>query len=532
MKKKVVFYSLASVTVFLLVSLLKFNSFEGSEKKNMLKISLPEDIRSLDPALAFENNSSHIVNMVFEGLMRRGVDDVPQLAIAKSVDVSRDQTHYVFHLRDCKWSDGTDITAYDFEFAWKRALDPGTKAVTQVPYYFYPIKNAKLSLSGQISVDKVCVYAIDAKTLAVELEYPSPYFLDIIALPYFYPIPKNAIEENSNWGNNENLVCNGPFSLKIWKKGNEIEVVKNKNYWDQDNVHLDGINISIVGDSNTALLMYEKNNLDWIGAPFVRISDDVSSLDRNKDSVQAYWFFANTEKYPLNNQKLRKALSYAIDRKSIVNNVFHKVGEPAMAILSPPLRVRSGHCFQDNNVPLARKLFQEALDELGISKEDLSEIELSYVAELEMHQRIAQAVQDQLKKALGVKIVLRKAGWAVHYDSISSGDYDLGFMGWFTNVLDGAFILQNFKDKKDSYNKCSWENAQYKRCLDQANITLNQIERVRLLREAEDILIEEMPIIPLCFVKQRFAKNSKLKGENLSTLHFIDFKSAYFEDDK
>lgn len=530
--KKAVIYSLASIVAFLLIFLLKFNTIEETGEKRMLRISLPEDIRSLDPAFAFENNSSHIVNMVFEGLMRRGVDDVPQLAIAKNIDISRDQTHYVFHLRDCNWSDGVPITAYDFEFAWKRALDPNTKAVTQVPYYFYPIKNAKLSLSGKLSVDKVCVHAIDAKTLAIDLEYPSPYFLDIVALPYFYPIPKHAIEEDSNWGNNENLVCNGPFTLKSWKKGNRIEVVKNLNYWDQENVHLDGININIVGDSNTSLLLYEKGSLDWVGAPFDRMSCDVSSLDRSKESVHAYWFFANTEKYPLNNQKLRKALSYAIDRKSIVDNVFHDSGEPAMSLLSPPLRLRIGHCFEDNNVSGARKLFEEALYELGISEEDLPEIELSYVADLEIHTRIAQAVQDQLKKALNVKIGLRKAGWAVHYDSVSSGDYDLGFMGWFTSVLDSSFILENFKNKGDNSNKCRWENAQYKKCLDQANITLNQMERVRLLREAEDILIEEMPIIPLCFVNQRFAKNPRLKGENLSALHFIDFKSAYFEDDE
>ena len=145
-----------------------------------------------------------------------------------------------------------------------------------------------------------------------------------------------------------------------------------------------------------------------------------------------------------------------------------------MSLLSPPLRVRVGYCFQDNNIPGARKLFQEALDELGISEKDLPEIELSYVADLEMHSRIAQAVQDQLKKALGLKIGLRKAVWAVHYDSISSGDCDLGFMGWFTNVLDGSFILENFKNKEDNSNKCKWENAQYKKCLDQANITLNQ----------------------------------------------------------
>lgn len=130
---------------------------------------------------------------------------------------------------------------------------------------------------------------------------------------------------------------------------------------------------------------------------------------------------------------------------------------------------------------------------------------------------------------LGIKnISLKKAEWAVHFDRVSKGSYELGFMGWSSCVLDASFILEVFRNKDDASNKSNWENEKYKECLDQANFTINELKKKELLIEAENILMDEMPIIPLCFVNKRFAKNPRLNGENLSSLQFIDFKTAYF----
>jgi oligopeptide transport system substrate-binding protein len=403
--------------------------------------------------------------------------------------------------------------------------------MTQTPYYFYPIKNAKLCLTGKVPVEDVPIRAIDKHTLSVELEYPASYFLDILTLPYFFPLPRDILMSDPNWGIRENVVCNGAFKVHKWKRGNRIAVVRNPTYWDQENVVLDEIDISIVENSQTALTMYEKGELDWIGSPFVRMSYDVSSdvLAEKEEDVLAYWLFVNTEKYPLNNKKLRQALSYAIDRKAIVDNVFHNCGAPAMSPLSPPLSLRMGACFKDNNITLAKRLFEEALQELGLTREALPEIELRYVADLEVQHRAAQAIQDQWRKALGIKnIRLRKAGWPEHFDRVTKGDFGLGFMGWNSSVLDASFILEVFRNKEDASNKSNWENAKFQKCLDRANLTINEIERVNLLIEAEDILMDEMPILPLCSINKRFAKNPKLNGEALSSLQFIDFKSAYF----
>lgn len=131
---------------------------------------------------------------------------------------------------------------------------------------------------------------------------------------------------------------------------------------------------------------------------------------------------------------------------------------------------------------------------------------------------------------LGIEnISLRKAEWAVHFDRVSKGDYELGFMGWNSSILDASFILEVFRNKHDASNKSNWENEKYKQCLDEANFAVNKLKRIKLLVKAENIFMDEMPIILLCFINKRFAKDPKLNGENLSSLRFIDFKTAYFE---
>ena len=509
-----------------------FKSKKTLEEKQVLRIALPFDIRSLDIAFSHDDTSIHVMNMVFEGLVRRDVNDMPRPAVAETIEVSENKKHYIFHLRDCKWSDGRDVTAYDFEFSWKRSLDPSSKYLTHLPHYFHPIKNAKSCLLGEVSIDEVAIHAIDEKTLSVELEYPAPYFLDIVALPWFFPLPKHVLEKEVNWGNNENVVCNGAFKLKHWKKGYSIDVEKNLNYWDKEKVYLDGINISIIGDARTTLMMYEKGSLDWVGSPFVTISYDTSSkiLDREEDDILMHWLFVNTEKFPLNNKKLRKSLAYAINRKEIVESIFHNLGVPSSTPIAPPMRLSIDPCFKDNDILSAQTLFQEALQEMGLSKEELPTIELSYIGDLEIQHRIAQAIQSQWREVLGMKKVsLKRSEWAVHFNATVQGDYDLGFSMWNVSVLDPSFILEVFRNKADPLNKSNWENKRYKKLLDTACFTDNEHQRAQHLIEAESILMEEMAVIPLCCLKKRFAKKNKLKGEMISSLEFIDFKSAYFE---
>jgi len=531
-KRRIVFPILISSFLFFPIFLFLIKGYsKSSEGKCMLKLVLDKDIQSLDVGLAFNGNSSTIATMLFEGLTRIGKNYKPHLALAESVDISRDHMKYVFHLKESKWSDGTPLTAHDFVFAWKRALDPSTKAVTRMPLYFYPIKNAKQCLDGEISTDEVPIHALDDQTLSVELEYPTPYFLDMLTFPVLFPLPKHIVENVPDWERSKNFVFNGPFKLEKWKRDIQMVFVKNPYYWDEENVHLDGVDITVVPDTNTSLLLYEKGEVDWVGDPFFRVSYDISYkiLDKERDGVQVYWIFMNLDKFPLHNKKFRQALSYSLDREEILYNIFGGAGESIRTVLPPFLKVQLRDSFNDDPF-LAKNLLNEALEELNMKLEELPALEFRCVGPVEFHGRIAQAIQDQWRKNLGIKISITKTDWPTHFDAISNGNYELGLMGWFTTIPDPVSILENFKNKKDANNKCNWEHPDFKDCIDQTHLAVGQIERMRHIQKAEEILMEEMPVIPLLSTKQRYAHNPKLKDVIFTPFRYIDFKYAYFED--
>jgi oligopeptide transport system substrate-binding protein len=508
---------------------------KSSKKNRVLRFALPVDVPSLDVnSRGHDVYAAPIMNLLFEGLMRKDKNGVPQLAIAHKVDLSRDQKKYTFYLRDSQWSDGTEITAYDFEYSWKRAINPNSKYVSRVPYYFYSIKNARPCFLGEGSIEDVAIKAIDNKTIKVELEYPDPYFLDLVSCSFYFPIPKHIVEKDPEWASKANLICNGPFLLNFWKRNNCLQLEKNLHYWNQEHISLSGVEVSIISSDLTTLQMFEKGELDWWGDPLARISYDSyrslqeSQLIQKKEGPLIYWLFLNTEKYPLNNKKLRQALSYAIDRDSLINNIFHGFSSPARGILSPPLRVTNMPYFEDN-IKSAKRLFQEALDEMGIDKDKFPELEFSCVADSELHRRISQAIQDQWRKNLGIKISIKGSEWFSYYSDVGKGNYDIGLMGWEIPCPNPNYIFEVFERKEDIINMAFWEDKEFKNTVKQMRNALGEIERVNLTIKAEKILMEEMPVIPLAFLEQVFAKNPKLKGEILTPFPPIDFTSAYFE---
>ena len=534
MKKKTTILSLIFF-VLILFFITYYQKNQVEKTKNTLKIALPSDVSSLH--LAFNQsssiiNSAHVINFLFEGLTRKDKNDIPQTALAETIEVSKDNKKYVFSLRKANWSDGFPITAHDFEYAWKRAIDPHSKVLIISPYYFYPIKNAKLCMEGKIPIDDVGIKAINSNTLVVNLEYPSPFFLEIVSSPMFFPAPKHIAKDNPLWALGSGLICNGPFVLDEWKHSKELLLSKNPQYWDAEHVYLDNVNIAIISDSRTALNMFINKQLDWVGSPFYGISYDISYdlIDEYFEDSVVSCILTNTEKFPLNNKKLRKALSYAIDREAITNNVFHYSATPSTSILPIPIRVQKEPCFRENEA-IAKKLFLEALEELELLLTDFPDLELNYLANIEIANRIAQAIQDQWRKVLGIKnLSLVAHEYNSYFDLLTRKNYSLGLTNWTCFAFDPIFILNDFKYKSILMNKTNWENPQYQKLLDQADRTLEKTTRQGFLNNAETLLMDEMPIIPICSLKKRFAKNPKLQGEVLSKLQFVDFKSAYFEE--
>jgi len=510
----------------------------GTEQSpHVLRTALICDIATMNFSASNKgspHNSSLVIPWVFEGLLRRGEGDVPHPAIAHKVDISSDQTKFTFYLRECAWSDGVPVTAQDFEYAWKRLLDPNSSAVISMPDLVTSIKNANKCLAGECSVEELGIVVIDDKTLSVELEYPAQCFLDILASSFLMPAPKHIAEKDpTTWATRENFVCNGPFLVSKWIKNSELVFAKNPHYWDQEHVYLDGIQAHVVPHYQTAINMFEKGELDWAGSPFMTPPQDCfgSVLNGVKEDIKTYFFACNNDKYPLNNRELRKALAYAMDREAIVENVFCNYAQPTTSVLPVSLRLRNTPLFKDNNIPEAKKLLNEALEILGESLETLPAIEILYQSDIDFAKQTSLVVQDHWKKNLGINIVLRGvSGQAAAIDALKRGEYQICMVGVSVPVFDARFVFSSFRNKTDACNLCNWENTTFQDLIEQSNHSIGDIERTRRLLEAEDVLMDQMPALPICSPKKLYAKNPKIKGELVSYLQFVDFKSAYFEE--
>ena len=311
------------------------SSSDGAEEK-ILKMNIPTgEPDSLDPAKAFDEQSMDVVNALFEGLLRLDEEHQPQPAVAEKVEKSEDGLVYTFHLGDAKWSNGEPVTAEDFEYAWKRVLNPDTAAKPAFLLYF--IENAEAYNNGEAKEDEVGVKALDEKTLEVRLGQPTPYFEQLVCYTPFYPVYKKGLEENDKmYGDAESYVSNGPFKMAEWSHDSKIKVEKNEHYREADKVKLDGIEWSMVKDENTAYQMYENGEFHIGSAP-----NDLQAklIEEGKIEVgpsSGLEFFSfNVTKEPFTNKKIRQAFALAVDRKSIIDNVVQGNQEAALAYVAP-----------------------------------------------------------------------------------------------------------------------------------------------------------------------------------------------------
>jgi oligopeptide transport system substrate-binding protein len=440
--------------------------------------------------------------LFFEGLVRLNADNSVSPAQAESFEISEGGTVYTFTLRDCVWSDGTPVTAYDFEKSWKDILDPSFPSVNS--HLLYPIKNAEAAKSGKVPASEIGIYAKDAKTFVVTLEKPTPYFLDLIAFCVFFPVSCQKDKEHPDWFYNagEHFVSNGPFILHQWKHNNEIVAIKNPSYWDQNRVRPSFIYFSIIENEMTALQMFENGQLDMIGEPLSPLPIDALPALKKKGLVKKYPIGGTTiiafniEKEPFNNAKIRKAFTYAIDREAIVTNITQMGEVPALNAVPPVLKNnRNRPFFKDCDVALANSLLEEGMQELGITKEAFKNI-VYYYAISELNNKIAQALQQQWQNTLGVQIKIEKAEQKVLMDKLTKRDYALAQSLWIAQYNDQMNILERFKYKTNAKNYASWENPEYIRLLE-ASFYENGEQRANILEQAEEIFLSEMPICPV-----------------------------------
>jgi oligopeptide transport system substrate-binding protein len=501
-----------------------------------LRLNLAEDPSSLDPRIVRTLKSLTAVKQLFDGLTRLDEKGIPQPAVAQRIEVSKDGLNYSFHLRETYWTNGDPVTAYDFEYAWKKVLDP--HFATDYAYLLYPIKNAQMARMGNCDLNAVGVHATNEKILVVELENPTPYFLELTSFPTFFPVNQNIDSKLPQWAHppGKQFVCNGPFLLKKWISQSELHFAKNLTYWDRDHVNLDKIIFSMITDNFSESLLYEKGELDWLGQP---LSNSISpeQIEKFKSLKQlnffpvagTFWFLFNVESTPFQHPKMRKAFSYALNRKEIIQYILTGNQIPATGPVPLCLGLHQDPYFQDNLTAEASRLFHEALKELKLARADLPKITLNYSLS-ERNSKISQLVQQQWEKVFSIPIYLEGLEYQVHRAKVKSGTFQIGTGDWIADFNDPISFLEIFKNHKESngsgMNDTGWENAEFRSLLNQSIITFDQDERTSLLQKAEHILVEEMPIAPVYHYAFDYVKNEKLADVFLSPQGQADFKNA------
>jgi oligopeptide transport system substrate-binding protein len=490
----------------------------------IVKINLGAEPHTLDPRQARDPNAQVLMRMFFEGLTRIGPHDVPELAMASSVEISEDLRRYIFTLRDAVWSNGEPVKAQDFAYAWKRVLSPDFPCDNA--FQLYVIKNAREVLEGTLNEEELGILTPDEKTLVLELEYPTPYLLELLATPYFFPVHQRTDQNQPHWAEKQQTyVSNGPFLFKEWRHNDLIVAEKNPRYWDQEAVQIDGLTFTMV-DGETEMKLFEKGELDWTGSPLSVIPVDAIAHLGDKLHVkprdETAFLRSNIEIAPLHHPKIRKALALAINRKAIIEHVLQGGQIPAQRLVPTSMLLQEEPYFSDGAVEEAKLLFNSALEELG---GDFPHTQLMYINSERAH-LIAQAIQQQWFDAFGVRIGLEAIERKVYFDRISRCDYNLALCSWGADFHDPINFLEVFKYPTQSTNNTHWEDARYTKGLDESFRLFDPKKRNELLAYCEKILMDAMPIIPIFHYTMLYMKNDQLDGVVLSSMGNLDFKWA------
>jgi oligopeptide transport system substrate-binding protein len=487
-----------------------------NESKNGLHLYLPIEPFSLDPRVGGQMTCQIILRELFEGLTRYGKNG-PELALAESVSISEDKIQYTFHLRPSLWSNGEKVTSSDFEYAWKTAIS--SSLPTKFSYAFFIIKNAQKAFKGECSVNEVGIVCPDDSTLQVTLEHPAPYFLQWTANPVYSPVCRAVIEQNSKWAGTAwpQYVCNGPYILKDHSLNSHIVLEKNKDYWNSGEVKNEWIDFAIIEDDITAYNMFRAGNLDWYGAPCCRtmLPETIVQLTEEKrlnciPTRGTLEIECCVAKPHLASHKIRKAIAEAIDRKELVHHLCFDTDIPAVSIVHKDLSLMAMPAFEDGNGCSARKHFEEGMLELGLTRETYPELTL-FTDTLTVP--ISEVIAQQLRKALNISVAVRVYEPKTLYQRLEENEHDLALQGWVSWLEDPIYTLDAYKYRNNLMTYTCWQSDRYIELLEASDATPDAQERLRLLSEAEALIMEELPVIPILCRVDKFARSPAIVGD-------------------
>ncbi|MEH6468122.1 MAG: peptide ABC transporter substrate-binding protein [Porticoccus sp.] len=495
------------------------------------------DPQELDPHIVTGVPEHHILTALLEGLVLKDpatLEPIP--GVAESWEVSNDGKTYTFLLRrNAQWSNGDPVTAHDFAWSWWRALQPALG--NQYAYMLFPIKNAEAYLKQEIeSFSQVGVKVLDDYTLEVELTNPTPYFLQLLDHYSMFPVHRATIEKfgapderGSLWTRPGNFVGNGPFLLTEWQLFKKVEVAKNPYYWDASTVKLNGIRFHPTENVTTEERMFRSNQLHHTASiPIDKVATyrkKHPELLNTHPYLGNYFYRINTKLPHLSDKRVRQALAMSINGKQIVEQVT-KGGEVPAYTFTPPdtLGYTANSAFEFNPVK-ARQLLAEAGYPNG---EGFPVTELLYNTS-EGHRKIAVAIQQMWNQYLGVNIILNNQDWKVYLNSVDSGDYAIARAGWIGDYVDPNTFLDMWITDGGN-NRTGWSNPRYDELILKLAPTASDREtRYKMMREAEALLLEDMPVIPIYIYNSKSLVHPSLKGLEPNILDYTLYKKLSLE---
>ena len=494
--------------------------------------------QGIDPHIVTGVPEHHLLIGLCEGLTTANPKGGSSIAgAAESWDISEDGKTYTFYLqKNGRWSNGDQLTAHDFVWSWKRLLTPSLGA--QYPDMLYYVVGASDYHNG-ITDDfsEVGVKAVDDLTLEVKLNNPTPFFLGLLSHYSTWPVHKDTVlkhgsidDRNGEWTRPGNFVCNGAFNLKTWELNNKIVVEKNPLYWDASTVQLNEIHYYPVSNVMTEDRMFRSGQLHVTSTlPSQKCPVYIEEQNPNlriDPYMGTYFYRFNTNNPALVDPKVRKALAYSINRTQIVEKVT-KCGQIPAYSFTPP---GSNGYEPDTEIPYDPELGMKLLKEAGYDENNpFPKLEILFNTN-EDHRKVALAIQQMWQQNLGIDVELVNQDWKVYLNREMIGDFQVSRAGWIGDYEDPNTFLDLLRPNRGN-NKTGWGNLEYDRLVQLANSKINQSERYELLKQAERILIDEMPIIPLYTYVRVYQLSGDVKGYYPNYLDHHHPKYFYLERD-
>jgi oligopeptide transport system substrate-binding protein len=498
----------------------KESQVERANRDGILLVGNSAEPKGLDPHIVNGVMEGNILRALFEGMITNDPksDTAAPGGAASEVTPDATATVWIAKLRpEGKWSDGTPVTAQDFTFSYERMLSPELGAKYCEMLYF--LKGAEDFNKGVTQdFSRVGVEALDDLTLKLTLRGPTPYFREILKQPTWYPLPKHIVlkfgtigQRGNPWSRKENIVSNGPYKLKSWRRTDHIEVERNPYYWNAANVTLNGVRFLPITNFYTEARMFRDGQLHTTYAATPEVVDLMKKENpaalRQEPYLGVYFCRFNLNRQPLNDVRVRQALSAAVDREVLSDHVFRGY-KPAYAF-TPPMGNYQPPRLAGYDPVLAKRLLAEAGYPAGKNFPRLKVL----IASSETASIVAQALQGMWRETLGIEVEIENREWTAYKAAIQDIDYDISYGGWIGDYLDPLTFLEMWTPGNGN-NNTGWQNLEFVDILNQSFQEADATRRLALFERAETVLLKEAPILPISWQCRNYLLDPSVQNWN------------------